>query len=136
MPFSHPPSKSDPAAWRRFALQLSALLAGVTVWLAWTGRIGAPAAGGCLAAIAAVAGLGWRFPRAIRGPYEVSMRVSLWLGDRVGPLVLGVCYFVLLTPLGLLLRIGGYDPLGLRRNAAATSSWRKADAPGSLDRMF
>ncbi len=127
---------SHPAAWRRFGLQFSVLLAGVAVWLVWSGRIAPPVFWGVLAAAAAIAGTGLRFPAALRRPYQVSMRVSLWLGARVGPLVLGVCYFAILTPLGLLLRIGGYDPLGLKPDAAASSRWRKAQPPGPLEAMF
>ncbi len=127
---------SQPAAWRRFALQFSALLAGIGIWLGWSGRIAPTVCWTALAVAAAIAGTGLRFPAALRRPYEISMRVSLWLGDRVGPLVLGLCYFLILTPLGWILRAGGYDPLALRLDPAATTRWKKADAPGPLDRMF
>jgi hypothetical protein len=133
---SKPTYPSDPAAWRRFAVQFSVLLAGVAAWLAWRGRIGPAAGWTMLAAAAAIAGTGLALPAALRRPYELSMRVSLWLGARVGPLVLGLCYFAIITPLGWLLRLGGYDPLGLKPAVGAGGRWRKAEPPGPLDRMF
>ncbi len=131
-----PTFPSHPAAWRRFGLQFSALLAGAAAVLAWSGKIAPGILWAALAGSAVIAAAGLGFPAALRRFYELSMRVSLWLGDRVGPLVLGLCYFLIMTPLGWLLRAGGYDPLGLRTDASAPSRWRKAEAPGPLDRMF
>ncbi|NJD06836.1 MAG: hypothetical protein FIA97_10115 [Methylococcaceae bacterium] len=52
----------------------------------------------------------------------------------VNPLVLGIIFFAVVTPIGLWLRVLRRDPLRLRRNPDAASYWiaREADS-GSTD---
>lgn len=68
---------------------------------------------------------------AILGPANrLWMRFGLLLHKVVSPVVLGVLFFVAVTPTGLLMRVFGKDPLRLRRDPAAASYWIVRDDPG------
>jgi hypothetical protein len=49
----------------------------------------------------------------------------------IGPIVLALVFYAVVTPIGVMLRALGKDPLRLRRNAAAVSYWIKRSSPGS-----
>ena len=50
-------------------------------------------------------------------------KLGILLGKIVSPIVLGVMFFLLITPIALLLRIRGRDVLGLRRKKDVASYW-------------
>jgi hypothetical protein len=68
------------------------------------------------------------------GKWAVSVR------ETVVALALGLVFFLILTPLGLLMRMLGADLLRLRRDAQLTSYWVDRQPPGptpeSLTRQF
>jgi ABC-type uncharacterized transport system permease subunit len=53
-----------------------------------------------------------------------------------GYAVLALLFFIVITPLGLVLRMLGQDPLRLRRPAGAQSYWSEVRGQSSLDRLF
>jgi hypothetical protein len=69
---------------------------------------------------AALAGLAW--PAVIRPLYLVLTFVSLPIGWVVSHILLRVIYYLVLTPVALVFRLLGRDPLALRRRAAE-SHW-------------
>jgi hypothetical protein len=80
---------------------------------------------GLLFALAAVSR-----PDALAGLNRLWMRLGLLLGRVVSPMALGVLFFFVVTPTGLLMRLTGKDPLLLKRDAGAASYWRPRDPPG------
>lgn len=128
--------KEDPREWRKFGLGSALLLALATGLLAWRGTLAAPVAGGVLAGLLLVAGLAVVRPAWFRGPYRVGMVVSDRLGRIVAPVLLGLIFFLVLTPLGLVLRLLGKDLLRLRRDPAATTWWQPAASSRDLTKMF
>jgi hypothetical protein len=50
-------------------------------------------------------------------------KVGLLLGAIVAPIVMGIVYFAVITPMGLLARLAGKDFLRLRRDPAASTYW-------------
>jgi hypothetical protein len=58
----------------------------------------------------------------------------------VSPVATGVLFYGVFTPIGLLMRALGKDPLRLARDPAAATYWISRDppgpAPGSLDQQF
>ena len=64
------------------------------------------------------------------------MRLGLLIGKVVGPLVLGVIFFLIFTPLAVLMRISGRDELRLSfRNK--TSHWlNREESPGPFSNQF
>lgn len=51
------------------------------------------------------------------------MRLGLLIGRIVSPVVLGIIFFCVFTPLAVVMRIGGRDELGMKRTGAK-SFWR------------
>jgi hypothetical protein len=72
------------------------------------------------AGVVAFAGLVW--PAAARPLYLTLTVVSLPIGWLVSHILLRVIYYLVLTPVALVLRVFGRDPLALRRRDAA-SHW-------------
>lgn len=58
---------------------------------------------------------------------------GLLLGKIVSPIVLGAIFFLMITPVALLMRLSGRDVLGLRGNNSANSCWidRASSEPNS-----
>lgn len=57
-------------------------------------------------------------------------RFGVALGNIAGPLAVGVLFYAIVTPLGLLMRLTGKDPLRLSIDAAAESYWIARRPPG------
>jgi hypothetical protein len=75
-------------------------------------------------------------PTWFRGFYRIGMTASFHVGQVTGKVLLTVFFLLVVTPLGLLLRITGKDLLGLKRNLEEASYWRESRPPGPLDRQF
>jgi hypothetical protein len=61
---------------------------------------------------------------------------GLLLHAVVSPMILGVMYFLVITPTGLLMRVLGKDPLRLRRDRPADSYWIERRPPGPHPETF
>lgn len=57
-------------------------------------------------------------------------RFGLLLHKIVGPVVLGVMFYAMVTPMGILRRLFGNDPMRLRLEPALKSYWIRRDPPG------
>ncbi len=128
--------KEDPREWRKFGWSSAAVLAVLTGLLGWRGWLPGPVPGMVFAGLAALALVAWRRPRWLRGPYRAGMRLSHVLGRVMAPVVLGVVFLVVVTPLGLLLRALGKDLLRLRREPHAGSYWQPVTGSRDLTRMY
>ena len=128
--------KEDPKEWRKSALLtvlglaiLSSLLhwrkhLPVNAWLTLLGLLG-------LAAVCAI----WQ-PRWFRSWYRLSLRLGFYSSQFIGRCVLILFFIFIITPLGLMLRLAGKDPLQLTRPNKPATYWRPAKACSPLDRLF
>lgn len=128
--------KEDPKEWRKAAWMSALGLALLSSLLRWRGVL--PVAGWGLvlflaAALAAAAALrpGW-----FRGYYRFSARMGFGLSQAAGLVVLTLLFFIVVVPLGLVMRMLGKDPLRLRRPAGRESYWSEVRRKSSLDRLF
>ena len=64
------------------------------------------------------------------------MKFGLLLHRIVSPIALGVMFFLVITPMGLLMRLFGKDPLRLRFDRSADSYWIPRDPPGPSPESF
>jgi hypothetical protein len=69
-------------------------------------------------------------PRWLAPANRLWMRFGLLLGKIISPIVLGVLFFVVFTPIGLLMRMFGRDILGRSFDKSATSYWVIRSPPG------
>ena len=64
------------------------------------------------------------------------MKLGELLGRVVSPIVLGVIFFAVFTPVGVLMRAFGRDAMCRRFELAARSYWVKRDPPGPADDSY
>jgi hypothetical protein len=64
------------------------------------------------------------FAPPLLGPLNRAWRwLSLQLSRIVNPIIMCVMFFVVLTPIGIVMRLAGNDPLRLRLDPQAPSYW-------------
>jgi hypothetical protein len=77
-------------------------------------------------------------PQVLEPANRLWMKLGLLLGRIVNPIVLSLMFFLVFTPVALILRWIGRDLLGLRRSPQAASYWipREPIEPGTLKNQF
>jgi len=128
--------KEDPKEWFKFTMVMALVVVIITALLIHTKKLPpiALVLVGALLHFTLVAC--WVRPVWFRGFYRAGMTLSFRVGQVIGFVWLSVFYLLLVTPLGLLLRLAGKDLLALKRVKSAASYWRDAKPPGSFERMF
>ena len=111
-----------------------ALVAAVHWWL------GKGTFWGWLGAAAVFGGFTLFYSRALHPLNVLWFRFGMLLDHVVSPVILGIMFFAVFTPIGWIMRLAGKRPLNLQYDPSAASYWieRKppAPAPGSFDRQF
>jgi len=89
-----------------------------------------------LSVAAAIAVAGLIQPRLMRPIYIAWMCAAFPIGWTVSHLLLAAVFYLLIAPLGLLLRLFGRDKLKLRFDPGAKTYWTPRPPPPSSDRYF
>jgi len=87
-----------------------------------------------LAWIVGLAGL--IFPPLVRPVFVVMMAVALPIGFVVSTVLMLIIYFLIMTPIGLVMRVFGYDPMRMRPAAGAESFWIERPPSSDVRRYF
>ena len=69
-------------------------------------------------------------PAWLTYPNRLWLRLGLLMNKIVSPIALGVLFYVVITPIGLLMRWFGHDPLRLKFKPQSDSYWVKREPPG------
>lgn len=69
-------------------------------------------------------------PKVLGPLNRVWMKFGLLLAAVVSPVALGILFYAVFTPIGVLMRMFGKDPLKLARDPAAASYWVARQPPG------
>jgi hypothetical protein len=69
-------------------------------------------------------------PNVLTPLNRVWTRIGLFLHKIVSPVVLGIMFFAVIAPMGLMMRWLGKDPLRLRLDREAASYWQERNPPG------
>lgn len=124
-------------AWFGVGLLAAAGVAGVMLWRA-TGEIAASQyvwSGGVLVSVVYYLVPPWRRPIFLGWMYATYP-----IGWVMSHVLLALIYFGILTPIGCVMRVVGYDPLARRRESARRSYWtereRRAADPSRYFRQF
>lgn len=128
--------KENPREWQKFTLVMG-VVANLVTWIVWWKgglALTLPLVVAAMALAAVVAAL--IQPRWFRGFYRGGMTVSFQIGQLIGKVLLTLFFLLLVTPLGLLLRLLGKDLLELKSKPQETSGWRPAKNNRDFDRMF
>ena len=82
------------------------------------------------AAAAAFLAAALLFPRVLAPANRAWTKLGLLLYRVMNPLVMGLLFFFVITPMALLMRALGKDFMRTRRETGATSYWIVRDPPG------
>lgn len=112
---------------RSFGLVFTAVFALIGAW---------PLLGGAepriwaLGAATAFLAVSLAMPRMLRPLNLLWFKFGLLLHKVVSPLIMGLLFFVTVTPIALIMRAAGKDPLRLKRDPGAESYWIPRRPPG------
>lgn len=71
------------------------------------------------------------YPMALRWPKRAWLLLGFLMGLIINPIVLGILFFLVIAPLGLLMRAFGRDPLRLHKPPDLVTYWRIRSEPVS-----
>lgn len=82
----------------------------------------------------------WLWPAVLAPLNRLWFRLGLALHWVVNPLVMGLLFFLVITPVGLLMRLCGKRPLGLEFECEVMSYWLMRDEselqPGPMTKQY
>lgn len=131
-----PKLKENPREWQKFTAVMVFMVGVICVALHRRGMMHTTAMGVAVVALILVALASLIRPRSFRGFYRSGMTVSFHMGQVMGGILLSVFFLLVVTPLGLFLRLLGKDLLELKRDPTAKTYWRPARSNPNFDRMF
>ena len=120
-----------PRELRRFGLLMAVPLGLIAAGLAWQDRTSWPALAG-LAAVFALVGLA--VPRLLAPVERAWMWLARLLGMVMTTVLLTASFVLLITPIGLLMRLLGKRPLKLGFDRSASTYWQRVDPSGPASR--
>jgi hypothetical protein len=124
-------SDKSTAELRKFGLTIGLAFGVLSAFLWWRNRPSFAVFGGIAAGLLATSLL---FPRVL-GPIElIWMRVAHVMGAIVTRVLLFATYFLLITPMGLLMRLFGKDSLQVRAEPTRQSFWIEVENDGPCAR--
>lgn len=110
---------------------------GVIVAVILTQRFQAPTASVAVLLVTTTIGvIGLAAPRLVRPVYIVWMGLAFPIGWTVSHLMLLAIYYLVLTPIGLTLRLCGRDPMHRRLDRGAKSYWLPRTPRNDLKSYF
>jgi len=128
--------KDEPKEWRKSALLAALGFALISSVLRWRHVLANKTWFVVLAVLTFVAIAAVLQPRWFRGYHLLSMRVGFAISQFIGRVALVLFFLFIITPVGLILRLAGKDPLQLKRPPNAASYWQAAKDASPLDRLF
>jgi hypothetical protein len=121
---------------RQFALLWLPLFCAVLGYLVYVRAGAVPAVGALWGAGLASLTVGAVRPQAMR-PLFVGWMLAVWpIGFLVSHCILAVVFYLVVTPIGLVLRLAGRDPLTRRFEPGAGSYWTEHNPDATVDRYF
>ena len=68
---------------------------------------------------------------------KLWLKFGLFLGTIVSPVVMGIVFYVIVTPMGILMRLLGKDLLKMNKIKSASTYWSKRDKrPETMKKQF
>ena len=126
----------DRKGLREFALVTSGVIVGLFgLLLPWLFDLGWPTWPWILVGI--LVALGFMAPMALQPVYKVWMRFGLILSRITTPIIMGLVFFLVITPTGLIRRLLSGDPLTLSFNDGESYRVPSKKAPAkNMERPF
>lgn len=89
---------------------------------------------GALAVV--IGGIGLAVPPLIKPVYVAWMAAAFPIGWTISHLLLGAIFYLLITPMGLLIRATGHDPMHRKFEPEAETYWTEHHTGGDKSRYF
>ena len=135
MRWSDIPFSPSPRMLREFAAIWLVFFGGMAAWQGLVrGRTGVALALAALAVV--VGGIGLARPGFVRPIFVGWMVLAFPIGWTVSLLLLGLVYYGLFLPIGLVFRLTGRDALQVRPRPGAATYWTPHAAPADVRRYF
>ena len=80
--------------------------------------------------------LAYAAPRLLAPLNRLWAKVGLLLHMVISPVILGILFYVCVTPIGMLMRMSGRDPLRRKFEPAAKTYWITREPPGPAPETF
>jgi hypothetical protein len=124
-------------ALRAFGWQIGLIVLAIAGGLAWYWGEFGPIVLALLGFGGVLLVLGLTIPTALRSLYKGWMGVTLVLGFVMSHVLLAIVFFGLVTPIGLVMRLFGHDPLGRKVAPPEGTYWKDRDAydPHDAERL-
>ena len=121
---------------RSFGISVGGVLTAIAAYLAWRGRMDRAALIGGIGVTLIVLGL--LAPRLLKWPSAVWWKFAMVLGHVNARVILTIAFLIVLTPVGLVWRLIGHDPLARRRRhwPGWTPSPARYRNPDHFTRMY
>jgi hypothetical protein len=127
------PARLKPSELRRFALTVGGAFLALSALMYWKENVQAAWAFAGIGALLATAGI--LVPARLGPVHRAWMGLALLLSRITTPIVLGVIYFLVVTPIGLIRRVLGHNPV--ERKPVDGSYWvPRKDARGDMTHQF
>ncbi len=130
------PARLTAAEGRKFGLTVGAAFLLITAFLWWRGfRAPLPYLGGLGGGLVIAGAL---VPQLLGPVYRAWMGLALLLSKVTTPIFMGVVYFLVITPVGLVMRLVGKNPLATRSQQQSYWTERSSErpAPSQMKRQF
>ena len=122
---------------RFFGLTFFVVFLLIALWPLFLGRPLRPAALGISLVFLAVS---FVYPVLLAPLNKLWLKFGALLHSITSPIILGVMFYLVITPIGLLMRLAGKDFLRLKPDPDSPSYWIRREPPGpdknSLNRQF
>jgi hypothetical protein len=126
------PSKKD---LRIFSLGMLAFLAFVG-WIVWRKSGSVPAVAAIAVAGVAFAVLGVTIHRAVRPVFIALMVINYPIGWIVTHVVIALIFYLVVTPVGVIMRLCGRDPMERRFDPSVKTYWKPRRTDVDSSRYF
>jgi hypothetical protein len=128
------PARLNAAGGRRFGLTVGPAFLLLAAVLFWRGR---PSPGIVVASLGAALLVGALLvPRALVPVERVWMRGAHVMSRVTTPIIMGIVYFLVLTPIAAVMRSLGRNPLVHARRGGSTWVSRAGEPRGTMERQF
>lgn len=124
-----------PKMLRQFSVLWTLLFCGLGIWTYLSGRSGAIAF--ALVSAGLVVGIaGWVKPALVRPIFVSWTAVTFPIGWVISRLILALIYYLVVTPIAVVFKLLGRDPLRRRYDPSAQTYWRPKPRAESVKAYF
>jgi hypothetical protein len=121
-----------PPSEKSFGITFAVVFGLIAAWLYWRKHVpiySVMAAAGAIFFLAAA----FMAPQILRPINLIWLKFGLLLHKIVNPIVMGLLFFLVFTPMGFIMRRSGKDLLSLKRDSAAASYWSPRETSTEIE---